>query len=130
MYTCHNNSRVFVILLNYLGSSNTCVKVSIYLSIRLYVCLSVRPSAHPSVYLSIYLWLYSPFLGLGCLFNFLISYTVGRTPWTADQPVASRYLRTGQNKRRINPHRYRHPCIKWVSKPRYHCRSRRRRFIP
>jgi hypothetical protein len=33
------------------------------------------------------LWLYSP-LDLGRFFNFLILYTVGRTPWTGDQPVA------------------------------------------
>jgi hypothetical protein len=55
-------------------------------------------------YLSIYRWLYSPFLGLDrFFFSFLIFYTVGRTPWTEDQPVASplptnRATRT-QNKR-------------------------------
>jgi hypothetical protein len=32
------------------------------------------------------LWLYSP-LDLGRFFSFLILYTVGRTPWTGDQPV-------------------------------------------
>jgi hypothetical protein len=36
----------------------------------------------------IYLWLYSPLLGLGRFFSFLIFYTVGRSPWTGDQPVA------------------------------------------
>jgi hypothetical protein len=41
-----------------------------------------------SIYLSIYLWLYSPLSGLGHLFNFLIFHTIGRTPWTRDQPVA------------------------------------------
>jgi hypothetical protein len=39
-------------------------------------------------YLSIYLWLYSPLLDLGCFFSFLIFYTVSRTPWMGDQPVA------------------------------------------
>jgi hypothetical protein len=34
------------------------------------------------------LWLYNPLLGLGSFFSFLILYTVGRTPWTGDQPVA------------------------------------------
>jgi hypothetical protein len=29
-----------------------------------------------------------PFLSLGRFFNLLILYTVGRTPWTGDQPVA------------------------------------------
>jgi hypothetical protein len=35
----------------------------------------------------IYLWLYSPLLGLGRSFSFLTFYTVGRAPWTGDQPV-------------------------------------------
>jgi hypothetical protein len=33
------------------------------------------------------LWLYNP-LHLGHFFIFLILYTVGRTPWTGNQPVA------------------------------------------
>jgi hypothetical protein len=37
--------------------------------------------------LSLSLWLYSP-LDLGRFFSFLILYTVGRTPWTGDQPAA------------------------------------------
>jgi hypothetical protein len=36
----------------------------------------------------IYLWLYSPLLDPGCFFSFLILYTVGRTPWKGDQPIA------------------------------------------
>jgi hypothetical protein len=43
--------------------------------------------------------MYSPLLGLGRFFSFLILYTVCRTPWTGDQPVA-RPLPT----RRINAH--------------------------
>jgi hypothetical protein len=35
----------------------------------------------------LYLWLYSP-LNRGQFFSFLILYTVGKTPWTGDQPVA------------------------------------------
>jgi hypothetical protein len=35
-----------------------------------------------------YIWLYSPLLDVGRFFIFLILYTVGRTPWTGDQPVA------------------------------------------
>jgi hypothetical protein len=38
--------------------------------------------------LSIYLWLYSPLFDLGRFFTFLILYTVGRAPWTGDQPIA------------------------------------------
>jgi hypothetical protein len=45
-------------------------------------------SIYLSIYLSICLWLYNPLLGLGRFFSFLIFYTVGRTPWTGDQPVA------------------------------------------
>jgi hypothetical protein len=50
-----------------------------------------------------YLRLYSPLLGLGHFFSFLIFYTVVRTPWTGDQPVtrplpAHRTAQT-QNKR-------------------------------
>jgi hypothetical protein len=33
-------------------------------------------------------WLYCPLLCLGRFFRFLIIYTVSRTPWTGDQPVA------------------------------------------
>jgi hypothetical protein len=35
-----------------------------------------------------YQWPYSPLLGPGRFFSFVIRYTVGRTPWTGDQPVA------------------------------------------
>jgi hypothetical protein len=55
------------------------IYISFYLSIYLSICLSVC--------LSIYLWLYSPSLGLGQFFSFLIFYTVGGEPWTGDQPV-------------------------------------------
>jgi hypothetical protein len=37
---------------------------------------------------SIYLGPYTPLLDLGRFCSFLILYTVGRTPWTGDQPVA------------------------------------------
>jgi hypothetical protein len=39
-------------------------------------------------FFTLLLWLYSPLLGLGLFFSFLILYTVGRTPWTGNQPVA------------------------------------------
>jgi hypothetical protein len=38
--------------------------------------------------LLLFLWLYGPLLDLGRFFSLLILYTVGRTPWTGDQPVA------------------------------------------
>jgi hypothetical protein len=46
------------------------------------------PLSLPSPQLYIYLWLYSLLLVLGRFFNFLMFYTVGRTPWTEDQPVS------------------------------------------
>jgi hypothetical protein len=52
---------------------------------------------------SVYLWLYSPFLGLGRFFSFLIFYTVGKTPWAGDDPVArplsAQRIAQTQNKR-------------------------------
>jgi hypothetical protein len=61
-----------------------------------------------------------PFVGPWPFFSFLIFYTVGRTPWTGDQPVARPLpAHTGQHKHRINAHR--HPCLKWDSYPRSQC---------
>jgi hypothetical protein len=37
---------------------------------------------------SIDLWLHSPLLDIARFFSFLILYTVGKTPWTGDEPVA------------------------------------------
>jgi hypothetical protein len=64
------------------------VCLSASLSLCLYVCLSVYIPTYLPTYLPICLWLYSPLLGLGRFFSFLIIYTVGRTPWTGDQPLA------------------------------------------
>jgi hypothetical protein len=54
--------------------------------------LGIISTIYLSIYLPlypfVYLWLYSSLLGLGRFFNFLIFYTVGRSPWTEDQPVA------------------------------------------
>jgi hypothetical protein len=40
-----------------------------------------------------------PFIASWSLFSFLILYTVGRTPWTADQPVARLLPTQTENKR-------------------------------
>jgi hypothetical protein len=51
----------------------------------------VNSGAIPPIYLSIYLSIYSStvlLLDLGRFSSILILYTVGRTPWTGDQPVA------------------------------------------
>jgi hypothetical protein len=44
-----------------------------------------------------YYCLYSSFLDLGRFCMFIILYTVGSTPWTADQLVERSYLLTGQH---------------------------------
>jgi hypothetical protein len=50
-----------------------------------------------------YLCLYSPLLGLGRFFSFLIFYTVGMTPWTGDlrvvRPLPAYRTTQTQNKR-------------------------------
>jgi hypothetical protein len=73
--------------------------------------------------LSVCLWLCKPLLDLDRFFSFLILYTVGRSPWTGDQPVA-RPLPT----HRINAHR--HPYLEWDSNPRSKSSSDRRQFLP
>jgi hypothetical protein len=76
------------------------------------------------------LWLYSPLLGLARFLSFLILYTVGRTPWTGNQPIArplpTRRTAQTQNKRT----QYRHPYLEWDSNPRSQCSSERRQFMP
>jgi hypothetical protein len=64
-------------------------------------------------------------LDLGLFFSFLIIYTVGRTPWTGDQPVARPLSthRTTQNKSK-------HPCLEWNSNPRSQRSNERRQFMP
>jgi hypothetical protein len=61
------------------------------------------------------------------LFQFLILYTAGRTPWTGVSPSQGRYLNTEQHKHRINAHRY--PCLELDSNQRPQCSSKRRRFM-
>jgi hypothetical protein len=72
----------------------------------------------------IYLWLHSPFLGPWPLFQFLTaSYTVGRTPWMGDKPVA-RPLPTHKTTQIQSKHIY--LCLEWDSNPRSQCSSERR----
>jgi hypothetical protein len=52
---------------------------------HLYVCAELKCCSSKFF---ICLWLYSPVVGPWPLFQFLNLYTVGRTPWTGDQPVA------------------------------------------
>jgi hypothetical protein len=56
-------------------------------------------NAHKGVHsdsISVDLWLYRPLLDIGRFFSFLILHTIGRTPWTGDQPVARPLHRTTQ----------------------------------
>jgi hypothetical protein len=77
----------------------------------------------------IHQWLYSPFIGPWPPVQFRnIFYTVGRTTWTSDQPVAKPLPthRTTQN--RINEHI--HPCLEYDSNPRSQRSSERIQFMP
>jgi hypothetical protein len=65
---------------------------------------------------------YSPLLSLGRLFSFLILYTVGRTPWTGDEPV-SRPLPAHKHRHKKTYTIQTHPCLEWDSHPRSHCWS-------
>jgi hypothetical protein len=59
----------------------------------------------------------------GLMWNWILQ-TVGRTPWTGDQPYRKADAYTGQEKHRINEDR--HLCLEWDSNPRFHCLSGRR----
>jgi hypothetical protein len=50
--------------------------------------LSQSKEGNCKALISIYLWLYSPFVGPWPLVQYFILYTVVRTPWTGDQPIA------------------------------------------
>jgi hypothetical protein len=65
------------------------------------------------------------FIGPWQIFCFLIFYTVGRTPWRGDQPVARP---PPTHKHRINA--YKHPCLEWDSNPRSQNSRERRQFMP
>jgi hypothetical protein len=58
---------------------------------------------HSFIHSFIQQWLYSLLLRPSRFFSFVILYTVGRNPWTGDQPVA-RPLRA-----------HRHSCLEWDS---------------
>jgi hypothetical protein len=73
------------------------------------------PSGTPQMFASfIHQWLCSPLLGPGHSFTFVILYTVGRTPWTGNRPVA-RPLPTHRTAQTQNKRR--HSCLKWDSNP-------------
>jgi hypothetical protein len=71
-----------------------------------------------------------PFVGLWSLLQFHNPfYTVGRTPWTSDQPVA-RPLLTHRTTPTQNKRTHRRPCLEWNSNPRPQRPSERRQFMP
>jgi hypothetical protein len=56
-------------------------------------------------FISIHQWLYSPLLGPGLFFSFVIFfYTDGMNPWRSDQPVARPLSTHRKHKQRINAH--------------------------
>jgi hypothetical protein len=71
---------------------------------------------------------YSPLLGFGLFFSFVIFFTqavelLGRMVSLSQ----GRYLHTGQHTQRIKAHK--HSCLEWDSKPRSQCSSERRQFM-
>jgi hypothetical protein len=81
----------------------------------------------PCYYLSVY-GCTVLLLDLGRFFNFVILYTVGRTSWTEDQPVA-RLLATNRTTQTQNK-RTQISCLEWDSNLRSQRLSKRRRFMP
>jgi hypothetical protein len=131
--THNRSSNAREILFNRLKLSSTCFSIrnnyilgteSVYLSVCVYLSayLSIYLSIYLSVCLSVCLWLYSPFLDLDHIFSFLILYTVCKTPWTGDQPVARPILT-----HRINAQRY--LCLECDSNSWSPCLSGRRQFM-
>jgi hypothetical protein len=70
----------------------------------------------------IHQWLYSPLLGPGLLFSFVIFFTqtIRLLGWVISLSQGC-YLHTGHHKHRINAGR--HPCLEWDSNPRSQCLS-------
>jgi hypothetical protein len=83
----------------------------------------------------IHQWFYSPLLGPGLFFSYVITFTqtVGLLGLVMS-PLQGSYLYTGQHKHRRNvrthAHTQRHPCLEWYSNPRSQRSSERRQFMP
>jgi hypothetical protein len=82
----------------------------------------------------IHQWLYSPLLGPGLFFSFLICTQRVGLPERGISPSQSRYLHTGQNKHKIrrstHNHTHTHPWLEWYSNPWSQRSSERRQFMP
>jgi hypothetical protein len=75
-------------------------------------------------------WSYSPLLGPGLFFSFVIFfYTDGRIPLTSDQPVG-RPLPTRRTTQSQNKRTHRHSCLEWGWNPRSELSSELRQFMP
>jgi hypothetical protein len=61
-----------------------------------------------------------PFVGPWPIFQFRNVYTVGRTPWTGDQPV-TRPLPTHTTTQTQFKRTHRHTCLEWDLNPRPQC---------
>jgi hypothetical protein len=56
--------------------------------LQLYVHSLIRLHSIITIIIIIIIMALQLFLGLGSFFSFLVLYTVSRTPWTGDQPLA------------------------------------------
>jgi hypothetical protein len=85
-----------------------CGSALFIISLHIVTLKRIRPLPQKRVFSFHVSMAVQPFVGPWPLFNFLILYTFGKTPWTVDQSVARPlYL----HNHRIHAHR--HPCLKW-----------------
>jgi hypothetical protein len=94
------------------------------------LCVEVVNKCSPFIHSFIHQWLYSPLLGPGQFFSFVIVFTqsvglLGRVI----SPSQGRYLHTGQHKHRINAHTDIH-AFEWDSNVLSQRSSERRQLMP
>jgi hypothetical protein len=78
----------------------------------------------------IHSFVHQPFVGSWPLLQFRnLFYTIGRSPWTSDQPVP-RPLPAHRTTQTQNKRTHRHPCFQWDSNSRSQRSSERRQFMP
>jgi hypothetical protein len=95
-----------------LGEASSCLRPRGNCDRRMFVPINCNPRTSPNISFinCLYLYFFVPRWALAGFFIFLILYTVGRTPWTSDQPVARplpKHRTTQTQNKRIN----RHPCL-------------------
>jgi hypothetical protein len=62
-------------------------------------------------------------------YGFLILYTVGRIPWTEDQPD-DKHLPSRRTAQTQNKHTHKHRCLEWDSNRQYKCLEGVKKSVP